>query len=64
MALTQERAEQRSNVIRKGSIFYDFHIGLQKGDSYSGYSEISFELTSIPNELVLDFKGQEVRKVI
>ena len=64
MALTQERAEHRSNVIRKGSMFCDFHIGLQKGNSYPGYSEISFELPSIPNELVLDFKGQEVRKVI
>ncbi len=38
MALVQERAELRAKVIRARSIFYDFHVSLQKGDSYTGYA--------------------------
>lgn len=65
MALTQERAEARGLVIKRGSIFYDFHISLEKGNTgYGGFSEISFELLSIPAELPLDFKGSATRLVI
>jgi aminopeptidase N len=64
MALTQERAEARGLVIKQGSIFYDFHISLEKGDNYSGFSEITFELLSIPTELPLDFKGNVTRLTV
>ncbi len=37
MALTQERAEARGLVIKRGSIIYDFHIALEK-EKYSGLS--------------------------
>lgn len=55
MPLTQEIAESRGLVIKKGSIAYDFHVSLSKGETYSGFSEISFELISIPKELPIDF---------
>ncbi len=64
MALTQERAELRSSSIRKASIFYHFHVYLQRGDNYQGYAEITFDLLYAPNELVIDFKGKEVTKLI
>lgn len=64
MALTQERAEARGLVIKRNSIHYDFHISLEKGNNYSGFSEISFELLSIPTELPLDFKGNVTRLVV
>lgn len=51
-------------VIKKGSIFYDFHISLEKGNNYAGFSEVSFELLSIPTELPLDFKGNVTRLVV
>jgi aminopeptidase N len=61
MPLTQERAEARGQVIKRGSIFYDFHVSLEKGDNYSGLSEISFELLSHPTELPIDFRGNVTR---
>ncbi len=65
MPLTQERAEARSLVIKKGTIFYDFHVALEKGNTgYSGYSEISFELNNLPTELPLDFNGKVTRLVV
>lgn len=63
MALVQERAELRGSVIEKGSISYDFHVSLQKGNAYTGYAEISFQLRQLPPELVLDFKGKEVTRL-
>ena len=63
MALTQERAELRSKAIEKGSILYNFHVSLQKGDLYSGYAEILFRLSEVPQELVVDFKGKEVTRL-
>lgn len=51
-------------VIKKGSIFYDFHISLEKGNNYAGFSEVSFELLSVPTELPLDFKGNVTRLVV
>lgn len=63
MALVEERAALRGQTIKKNSVFYDFHVALQKGDSYSGYAEITFELLLLPNELVIDFKGKEVLRV-
>lgn len=42
MALTQKRAELRGQVLKKGSLYYDFHVSLQKGNAYTGYAEISF----------------------
>lgn len=38
MYLTQETASERSKYIRKGSIAYDFHICLCKGEYYTGYA--------------------------
>lgn len=35
MPLTQERAEFRSAHIRKGTIFYDFHVIVEAGTHYS-----------------------------
>jgi aminopeptidase N len=64
MALTQERAEARGLVIKQGSIFYDFHVSLEKGGNYSGFSEIRFELLSIPHELPLDFNGNVTRFIV
>lgn len=63
MALVEERAALRSGAIKKNSVFYDFHVTLQKGDAYSGYAEISFELCHIPDELPIDFKGKTVSRV-
>ena len=63
MSLTQKRAQIRSLAIKKGTISYDFHIYLEK-EQYHGFSEISFELIAIPEELVLDFKGKKVTKII
>lgn len=48
MALTQYRAEERSKIIRKGTISYDLHICLQKGATYSGYVEINFMINNVP----------------
>jgi aminopeptidase N len=64
MALTQARAEQRASVIRTNSVSYNFHISLQKGDSYSGYAELTFELDHLPAELVVDFKGKQVTRLL
>lgn len=64
MALVQERAELRGQLINKGSIFYNFHLCLQKGDAYTGYAEIVFDLLAPPEELAVDFKGREVTRII
>jgi hypothetical protein len=64
MALTQERAEARAACIKQGSISYNFNIALQKGNTYSGYAEILFDLISEPQEMVLDFKGKTVIRVV
>ena len=64
MALVQERAEQRSSVIQKGSVSYNFHICLEKGDLFSGYAELIFDLVKVPEELVIDYKGNEATKII
>lgn len=64
MPLNQEVAEARGLVIKKGSIVYDFHVSLEKGDTYSGFSEISFELLSIPKELPIDFDGKNITRLI
>lgn len=63
MALTQERAEARGLVVKRGTISYDFHVSLSK-TGYDGYSEITFELESIPAELPIDFKGTVTRLVV
>jgi aminopeptidase N len=64
MALTQERAAARGLAIERGSIFYDFHVALEKGENYSGFSELSFNLLSIPEEFFIDFKGSKVESLI
>ena len=64
MPLTQERAESRGLAIKRGSITYDFHISLEKGNNYSGFAEISFELNTIPQELPIDFNGKVTRFVV
>ena len=64
MPLTQERAEFRSAYIKKGTIFYDFHVSVEAGTNYSGVAQIQFELSSVPNELPLDFSIQEINKII
>lgn len=64
MVLTQERAEARSEVIKKNSVEYDFHVALESGDNYSGYSELLFELITVPKELTIDFKGNEVARLL
>ena len=64
MSLTQERAEARGLAIKHGSIVYDFHISLEKGNNYYGFSEISFDLNTIPQELPLDFNGKVTRFVV
>lgn len=63
MALVQGRAEARGAVIKRGSIFYDLHVALQKED-YTGYCELSFDLLNIPEELPIDFKGKTVTRVV
>lgn len=45
MALTVERAQQRASWIKQGSLSYSFNVCLEKGEHYSGYAEIVFELT-------------------
>lgn len=64
MALVEERAALRGSAIKRNSIFYDFHVALQKGDTFSGYAEITFELNNIPEELPIDFKGKNVLRVV
>ena len=64
MPLTKERAEFRAAHIKKGSVSYDFHLSVEAGTHYSGVSEINFELQSVPNELVVDFKGQDISKIL
>lgn len=36
MPLIQARAEHRSNLIKKNSIFYDFTVAVEEGTHYSG----------------------------
>jgi aminopeptidase N len=64
MALTQKRAEERGQHIREGSVRYNFSLYLEKGEGYSGYAEIVFELARVPPQLLLDFKGQTVLRVV
>ena len=63
-ALTQERAEFRGKSIKRGSVFYNFHVCLEKGENYSGYAEILFHLIEIPQELVIDYKGKEISRLV
>ena len=58
LTLTKERAQQRFSWIRSGSISYVSHIAfveLDDAETYSGLTEIAFELTTIPKLLPLDF---------
>ena len=64
MALTQERAFARSEVIKKGTISYDFHVSLEVGTHYSGLSELTFDLLKIPAELAIDFKSKDIKTVV
>lgn len=64
MPLTKERAEFRSAHIKKGTIFYDFHVSVEAGTHYSGVSELSFELSTIPQELPIDFHIQEIKRIV
>jgi hypothetical protein len=57
--LTQTRASNRYSYIRAGSITYVSHIAFVAMSSsldYTGLTEMTFELTSIPNLLPIDFK--------
>lgn len=63
MALTKERAEARFEVIKTGSITYDFHISVAK-ETFKGLSEITFDLVKIPQQLPLDFKGKIDKLVV
>lgn len=64
MALVEERADLRGKAIKRNSIIYDFHVTLEKGDHFSGYAEITFDLHHVPEELVLDFKGSKISKLV
>lgn len=33
-------------------------------ENYSGFSEITFDLVSIPDELPIDFNGKEVTRIV
>jgi hypothetical protein len=48
MALTQQRAEARYAVLKQGSISYDYHINLEKGNHYDVLSELKFTLLTLP----------------
>ena len=54
---------QRSQNIEAGSISYNFHIALTRADGYSGYTELTFSLKSIPPKLTLDFKGKPTKVI-
>lgn len=64
MPLTKERAEYRSEHIKKGSISYDFHVCVEAGTHYSAVTEICFDLVKVPAELPVDFKIQEIKKIL
>ena len=67
LTLTQERAVDRFSYIRGGSIHYIYHIGfvgLDKSRSFTGLADITFELTSIPKQLPLDFVCSEFDDLI
>jgi len=37
---------------------------VEAGTHYEGVAELSFELSSIPNELPIDFTIQEIKRII
>ena len=64
MSLSQITAQQRSQVIRAGSISYNFNIILQP-DRFYGLAEITFylEKNDLP-QLPLDFSALNIEEVI
>ena len=64
MALTQERAALRSKAIEKGSVSYSFNVALEKGNNFEGFCEIGFRLLEVPQELVIDYKGKEITRLV
>lgn len=54
-ALSQVRADSRFDCIKAGSISYNSHIGFVKDSIYyTGMSEITFTLNTVPTFLPLD----------
>ena len=64
MVLTHDMTIARSEVVKKGTIRYNFHLNFRKGDSYQGFAEIHFELTSVPKELALDYSGKDLVRLL
>jgi hypothetical protein len=64
MSLTYERAGERSVLIKKGSIYYDFYISTEAGTHYEGVAELHFELVEVPQQLPIDFRAQTVKKIL
>ena len=56
--LTQQEAAHRSESINSG-LSYNFYIHLEKGKSYNGVTEVTFEAKKITG-LFLDFDGKEI----
>lgn len=67
LTLTQQRAIDRFSYVNKDTIYYISHIGFVPLDSsteYSGMTEMSFELKSIPKLLPVDFVSKNVTDLV
>lgn len=67
LTLTKIRAIDRFSHIQEGSISYISHIAfvsLEESSNYTGLTEITFELTSIPKLLPLDFVSESISDLI
>jgi len=61
--LSQTRASNRYSYIRTGSITYVSHIAfvsMTTSLDYTGLTEMTFELTKVPNLLPIDFKTKQI----
>jgi aminopeptidase N len=64
MSLTHQRASARSQLFKKGSIFYDYHVSTEAGTHYEGVAELRFELVKVPDQLPIDFRFEQLKKFI
>lgn len=58
--MTQAQAEARSRVIRHETIHYDLSLILDKGTTFRGIVDASFETLDISSEIFIDFRGKTV----
>ncbi|EAS02835.3 peptidase M1 family aminopeptidase (macronuclear) [Tetrahymena thermophila SB210] len=62
--MTQEQAEKRYSMIKQGSINYNLHLALEKGTTFRGLVEASFETLNLTEDLFIDFRGNDLFKIV